>query len=293
MSSSKFKTRIAELKRDNISGAAEILRKAILLVKDELKENNEDYKDINDLFELFKLVSSLKSEMAPLKNIWIYFVDFHQKGVPIKELADRVLSRIDQESENLTRELVLFLQKVKMIMTFSRSSTIREGLKELLRKGSKNLPELVIFESRPTKEGEKLALETCKSGYKVHYLIDAAMTVAIKKFKPDCILIGADTLFPNGNIVNKVGSYALALLARKFNIPVVVVSSTLKLLQQTSKFNTIDYPLKEIWKHEIPDSLDILNPYFEMIPGSLITGYLTEFGYSTNIPEVKLQIKKD
>jgi translation initiation factor 2B subunit (eIF-2B alpha/beta/delta family) len=295
VSSESFKDAIESLKADKISGSEEIVRKAIQIVDKEIESKPKMYTNINDLMGMLLEVSKIKKEMAALKNVLIYFIDFYKIGVPVVDLADRVLDKLDHQREQVMEKLIPYIKKSKKLMTFSRSSTIAHSLLKISEiQDKKNLPEVVLFESRPALEGKKFAIELSNAGYQVNYLVDAAMGMAMKTFKPDSVFIGADTIFPNGNVANKIGCHALALFAYQFKTPYYVVSTTLKLLLKTVPFPIQSYKSSEIWsKDSRPESVKVFNPYFEVIPANLITGYFTEFGMSQNIPDVKMEIEKD
>lgn len=295
MSSTSYKDAIESLKADKISGSEEIVRKAIQIIDDEIEREPNSYKNINDLMTMLLEVSKIKKEMAALKNVLIYFIDFYKIGVPVVDLADRVLEKLDFQREQVINKLIPQISQSGKIMTFSRSSTIAHTLLKISEnKNKKDLPEVILFESRPALEGKKFAMELSEVGYNVNYLVDAAAGMAMKTFKPDCVLIGADTIFPNGNVANKIGCHSLALFAYQFEIPYYVVSTTLKLLLKTVPFPIQSYKSAEIWSKESrPESVKVFNPYFEVIPANLITGYFTEFGMSHNIPDVKMEIEKD
>ncbi|MCK5304967.1 MAG: hypothetical protein KAJ72_06940, partial [Candidatus Heimdallarchaeota archaeon] len=231
---------------------------------------------------------------AALRNVLIYFIDFFQLGVKVEDIADRVLEKLDNQRESLSEKLVPILSESKTMMTYSRSSTFVYSLFKLLDfKNREELPELVIFESRPALEGKKLALEASKAGFKVNYLVDAAMGLAMKTFKPDIVIIGADAIFPNGNVANKIGCHALAMFAYQYKVPMYVTSSTLKLLLKAIPFAIQSYKSTEVWSKDKPEDVKVFNPYFELIPANLINGFITEFGISDNIPDVKMKIEKE
>ena len=282
------------LKADNISGSEEIVRKAIQIIKQQISYYPEEYTSMNDLIIMLREIIKIKKEMAALRNVLIYFIDFFQLGVRVEDIADRVLEKLDNQRESLSEKLVPILSESKTIMTYSRSSTFVYSLFKLLDfKNREELPELIIFESRPALEGKKLALEASKAGFKVNYLVDAAMGLAIKTFKPDIIIIGADAIFPNGNVANKIGCHALAMFAYQYKVPMYVTSSTLKLLMKAIPFAIQSYKSTEVWLKDKPEDVKVFNPYFELIPANLISGFITEFGISDNIPDVKLKIEKE
>ncbi|MCK4972990.1 MAG: hypothetical protein KAS52_06685 [Candidatus Heimdallarchaeota archaeon] len=294
MNTEWFESAILNLKADNISGSEEIVRKAIQIIKQQISYYPEEYTSMNDLIIMLREIIKIKKEMAALRNVLIYFIDFFQLGVRVEDIADRVLEKLDNQRESLSEKLVPILSESKTIMTYSRSSTFVYSLFKLLDfKNREELPELVIFESRPALEGKKLALEASKAGFKVNYLVDAAMGLAIKTFKPDIIIIGADAIFPNGNVANKIGCHALAMFAYQYKVPMYVTSSTLKLLMKAIPFAIQSFKSTEVWLKDKPEDVKVFNPYFELIPANLISGFITEFGISDNIPDVKLKIEKE
>lgn len=294
MNSEWFDSAIMNLKADNISGSEEIVRKAIQIIKQQISHNPEKYITMNDLIVMLREIIKIKKEMVALRNVLIYFIDFFQLGVKVEDIADRVLEKLDNQRESLSDKLVPILSKCKTILTYSRSSTFVYSLFKLTEfKTKEDLPELVIFESRPALEGKKLALEASKAGFKVNYLVDAAIGLAMKTFKPDIVLIGADAIFPNGNVANKIGCHSLGTFASQYQVPMYVASTTLKLHMKVIPFAIQSYKSTEVWSKDKPESVKIFNPYFELIPANLIHGFITEFGISDNIPDVKLEIEKE
>jgi len=292
--SEEFQEQIARLKTDKISGSEEIVRRAVLLIKNEIHLNPARFGKMIDLSEMLRKVIDIKKEMSALRNVLIYFMDFFQHGVAVEDLADRVIEKMDEQRNHLIDKLIPIISQCKNIVTMSRSSTIFCALKKLSEtQDSDKLPELTIFESRPALEGKKLALEVVNLGYKVNYLVDAAVGRAIKALNPDLVLIGADTIFPNGNVVNKIGCHALAIFAFQDKVPFYVTSTTLKLLLKSIPFTIQSYPSIEVWAKDKPKEVKVYNPYFEIIPANLITGFITEYGFSTNIPDVRLVLEKE
>ena len=294
MYSARFEEAIAELKAANISGSEEIVRKALQIVDEEIESAPEKYTNLSELTEMLAQVMKIKREMFALRNVLVYFIDFYYQNVPLDEVADRVLEKLDVQRKSIVEKVIPHLKKCKNIMTFSRSSTIVKCLTTLGEYvEDEKLPELTVFESRPALEGRKLALEAVEAGYKVNYLVDSAMGIAMKTFKPDLVLIGADVIFPNGNVANKIGCHSLALFAYQYDIPFYIVSTSLKLLLKAVPFSIHSYKSKEVWSKDRPENVKIFNPYFEIIPANLIKGYFTEFGFSEKIPDVKVELEKD
>jgi methylthioribose-1-phosphate isomerase len=92
----------------------------------------------------------------------------------------------------------------------------------------------------------------------------------------DCVLTGADRVAADGDTANKIGTYALAVLARHHAIPLYVVAptSTVDLATGTGA----EIPIEERDPAEITDRFVARNPAFDVTPAALITAIVTERG---------------
>jgi len=107
------------------------------------------------------------------------------------------------------------------VLTHSASATVREALRH-------TPPHKVICTvSEPGREGEHLALLLRAGGLNVELIDDDAALAAAGRAQ--LFLIGADTVFRDGSLVNKVGTAAIARAAKEAGIPVIVASETFKL----------------------------------------------------------------
>jgi len=89
--------------------------------------------------------------------------------------------------------------------------------------------------------------------------------------------LGADAVTDRG-VINKVGSFALALAAREHSVPVYVFAERKKFLPaSTSALRIGEMPPEEVWEDPEP-GVKPRNVYFELIPMSLIRGIVVEDG---------------
>jgi translation initiation factor 2B subunit (eIF-2B alpha/beta/delta family) len=136
------------------------------------------------------------------------------------------------------------------VMTHSASATVREACLY-------TPPErLVCTVSEPGGEGAQLAEELRAEGLDVTLVDDDRAVEALQAAQ--LLLVGADTIFRNGALVNKVGTLALAREAQRLAIPVVVASETFKLVPFDPE----------------PPNEDV----FDFVPAELVTLVVTEEG---------------
>ena len=107
------------------------------------------------------------------------------------------------------------------VMTHSCSATVREALEH-------TPPDRVVCTvSSPGEEGRELAEGLRESGLTVEIVDDPDAEHAVGTV--GLLLLGADTVFHDGSLLNKVGTTGLAKAAKKANVPVIVACEVLKL----------------------------------------------------------------
>ncbi len=148
--------------------------------------------------------------------------------------------------------------------------------------------EVFVFvdETRPRLQGARLtAWELVNEGIPHAIIADNAAGFYVSRGEVDLVLVGADRICRNGDFANKVGTYEVALLAKAHDVPFYVAAPT-------STFDTelptgADIPIEERDAREVlfigeyrlaPEGAEALNPAFDVTPGRLVTGFITEHG---------------
>ncbi|APW97527.1 initiation factor 2B [Halobiforma lacisalsi AJ5] len=182
------------------------------------------------------------------------------------EGIDRALAA-DDEAAATASELV-----VGTVLTLSRSGTVREALR-------RSAPDRVfVAESRPAREGidvaEELAADDAlECPVAVH--TDAAAAHVLASEDVDRVLVGADTVRPDGAVVNKTGTRAVAIAAAREGVPVTVVAATDK-VSTREEVNLESGPRDAVYDGDA--SIDVLNPTFDVTPADCVDAVATERG---------------
>ncbi|MFC1967053.1 S-methyl-5-thioribose-1-phosphate isomerase [Chloroflexota bacterium] len=141
-------------------------------------------------------------------------------------------------------------------------------------------------ETRPLLQGARLtAWELKKAGVPVTLITDSMAGWFMKQGKVDCVITGADRIAANGDTANKIGTYALAVLAGENNIPFYIAApvSTIDASLKTGE----EIPIEERPPEEVthiqgvsiaPEGTAVFNPAFDVTPHRLITAIITEKG---------------
>ena len=190
--------------------------------------------------------------------------------------TDRLLSELDTSRECVAEIGAKLIQNEMTIFTHCNSSTATQMLIKAKQDG-KNF-KVICTETRPAFQGRITAQKMIENNIETLFIVDSAAHVFIPK--ADFIIVGADAITPEGNVVNKIGTSGLAVLAHEACKPLYVVSELLKFdfVTHYSEFEGVEQrnPL-EVWK-DAPKALNVQNPAFDVTPHRYIHGLICEKG---------------
>ena len=145
---------------------------------------------------------------------------------------------------------------------------------------------VIADETRPFLQGLRLtAWELAQDNIPVTVITDNMAGHVMKSGKVNVVVVGADRIAANGDAANKIGTYMVAVLAKKHGIPFYVAApiTTLDLSLKSGE----EIPIEERDGREIthigdnqlgPDGVIVLNPAFDVTPNDLIAAIITDKG---------------
>jgi methylthioribose-1-phosphate isomerase len=142
--------------------------------------------------------------------------------------------------------------------------------------------EVLVCETRPLLQGARLTMWECgKLGLPATLIADGAAGWMMARGRVDAVAVGADRIARDGAVANKVGTYALAVLARHHGIPFYVVAPESTFDARTPSGDGI--PIEERDPEEVrwpaaPPGVRASNPAFDVTPACLVTAYVTDRG---------------
>jgi len=178
--------------------------------------------------------------------------------------ARQIIDSWDKASRRIVRHAERTLPR-GAIMTHSYSATTFAVLERLALRGSP----IIVTESAPLNEGKTTARLLARLSVPVTLISDAQAAAFMAE--AEAVLVGADTVFANGSVVNKVGTCALALLARNARVPFYVATETLKVAPGRPEAS-------QKAPEERQPGLAIPAVYFDLTPPRLVTALITEEG---------------
>ncbi len=234
-----------------------------------ITEDSEPRDVWNELRELAVELIESQDSMIGLRNA-VNMAMSSSEGNPGK-LVDQAYQEIKEIHRNTdsvvenTRDIV----QDKTVLVHSRSGTLIRSL------GESSPDKVVVSEARPRNEGVGTAEELARNGLDVTLITDAGMAQAVEEFDVDLMLVGADTINPDGHLVNKTGTRAMSYISIAFDIPLYVASTTYKITSTGYDWRDMDDP-ELIYSGDA--EIDIWNPIFDVTDSDGLDGYITEDG---------------
>ncbi len=162
------------------------------------------------------------------------------------------------------------------------------GVVRAMKESGKNV-EVLANETRPFLQGARLtAWELKKDKIPVTIVTDGMSGYLMQKGKVDAVVVGADRIAANGDVANKIGTYLVAVLAKRHNIPFYVAAPTSTIDLKCA--SGAEIPIEQRDPHEVshifghaitPRGVRVLNPAFDVTDHELVSAIITEKGVIT------------
>ena len=146
--------------------------------------------------------------------------------------------------------------------------------------------EVFVDESRPLLQGSRLtAWELQRAGVPVTVLTDGMAASLMRELGVDLCIVGADRVAANGDVANKIGTYALAIAARYHDVPFYVAAPTSTMDPATATGS--DIVIEQRDADEVrrvgnvvtaPPDICAYNPAFDVTPAALVSAIVTDRG---------------
>ena len=158
----------------------------------------------------------------------------------------------------------------------------------VVRKASQdgNIKKIYVTETRPWFQGSRLtASELLHDNLSVTIIVDSAAGYLMNSECINWVIVGADRVTLNGDVINKIGTYNLAILAKRHSAKFMVVAptSTIDIATKSGFDVSIEHrdekEIKYFYDQLIaPKNASVFNPVFDVTPNNLIDVLVTEKG---------------
>lgn len=282
--------RIRAIKEDVRQGGSELSRSALADICD-----YADACDVDsatelkaELMDLAMQVQQARPSMAVLWNVLQRWIE-QMAGMPLdnlnlaREFAADQARRLSETSElagkQITQQVSPQVVPGSVVMVHSYSTTVMQILESL--QGSEF--KVIMTESRPGIEGRRLARKLSELQVPTTYITEAQIGTFMRYV--DLVLIGADSVLQDGSVVNKAGTYLVALAAYDQEVPVWVTAESFKhTLTHADEVELEEMDADELQLPQI-DFIRPRNIYFDITPAKLISAWIDENGYRTDFAQ--------
>ena len=159
------------------------------------------------------------------------------------------------------------------------------GVVRAAREAGKTI-EVYADETRPFLQGSRLtAWELRKDHIPVTVIADNMAATVLSQGRVNCVIVGTDRTAANGDVANKIGTYPLAVMARRHGVPFYVAAPLSSVDLNCASGEAI--PIEERSPKEIvefagkpvaPKGVSVFNPAFDVTPAELVSAIITERG---------------
>lgn len=278
---------VAAIADDNVAGAVEIAEQSAKLLLQVAQTNSMLPRDAlrEALLAVGWTLIRAHPTMAPLVNLingMLWKLDAPEKqshaSQAVCEAIGEFQRRLHVHEAAIAETALRLIPEDSMIVTTGRSITVRAALRHAMRAGRRF--RVVCAEGRPACEGRSMAADLAAAGMTVTVVIDALALSFVAD--ASLVLVGADHLGSHG-LVNKVGTYGLALAAGAAGVPIYALCGSEKFLPPgyTPPAQT-HWPAEQVWANA-PPNLKITNLYFDTTPLSALAGIVTEQGVQPTV----------
>ncbi len=279
--------RITELADDHRSGATALAAQAaeVFTLAAEVSRAPGEAQFLADLAEVGHVLMAAQPAMAPLFHLANSVLNAVER-TPAEAKRASVAATAKGFAAGLTRRNARLVDVAQagfgaeeVVLTLSASATVEAAL--LRGHGAGLVRRVLCAESRPLNEGVELARRLAQAGVAVTLVADALAPSLVRE--ATLVLVGADTVSARG-VVNKVGTYALALAAEAAARPFVVLAASDKLLPtrltDLAALVGEERDAAELLVAPIP-GVAVLNRAFDLTPLNLVSSVVTEKGALT------------
>lgn len=162
------------------------------------------------------------------------------------------------------------------ILAFTIGETVLRGLVAARSRGKEFV---VIVAGQDPAYLERVTCELAREGIRITVMSDLALAWGVSR--SSCVIVGADAIALDGSILSRIGTRALAVVARSEAVPFWVAADSTKtdLAAETGQeLRPRERGKFRLRRDRFPADTILFAPDFEMTPGSLVTGLITESG---------------
>lgn len=266
------------------TSAENMIRRMLKIVRDEymtarlIKENEERNLKENEPEELDNYIQeSLHKIVSSEEETDDYSQTFEDLKDSILDHINEFHTELETSIENITKEAIQHIHTNEIILTIGKSAIVETFLKEAAKQRTF---EVYVCECSPLNYGHEMAISLSKSKIQTKMIADSSMFGMMSRVNK--VIIGTHTVMADGGLRAVCGTHSVALAAKYYSVPVIVLSGLYKLSSQflrahEDKFNQFISPESVLRYSEgiITTRVQVYNPVFDYVPPELVTLFIS------------------
>ncbi|MDH5611690.1 MAG: S-methyl-5-thioribose-1-phosphate isomerase [Gammaproteobacteria bacterium] len=258
-----------------------------------------------DKLQLTELIAKLRAARPTAVNLMNYLDRLQNKvdqGALAKTISDEAVAIFEEDVRlcaAMSAHGAALVKPNARILTHCNTGSLATagvgtalGVITTAHQQGKNI-KVWVDETRPLLQGGRLtSWELEKAGVPYQLICDNVAGSLMAAGEVDIIFVGADRIATNGDFANKVGTYALAVLASYHQIPFYVVAPVTTIDPNCGHGR--DIPIEQRNAQEVrgvrgvsgssgechwtPKNAPVYNPAFDVTPAKLVTGWVLDKG---------------
>ena len=258
---------VEDIKRVKVQGAKEIAIYALKFLKNFCRKNGFKLK--------FEVAARVLEEARPTAVVLHNCLEILKKRRRLRTI-DQLIKKLESSTKKIAKVGSKVIKDNSKIMTYCHSSEALAVIAKAKRMNKKF--SVIACVTEPLEQGVKTAKELTSLKIPVTLITDNAIGFFIKEV--DCVIVGCDAIRKEG-IINKIGTYLLAISAKENKKPFYVVGSTMK-FDRRKKLIIEERPPEEVERKIIQrinrKKIKIRNVAFDLTPWKYVTRVITEKG---------------
>ncbi|XP_060536079.1 translation initiation factor eIF-2B subunit beta [Cylas formicarius] len=239
--------------------------------------------------EEFELASKKKGEALSLhhivmgsnENVLDYSESFSSLKSSLLEHLSEYEVELESSAENIATQALEHIHTNETILTLGQSKTVELFLKSAAKKRAFNV---VVVEGAPLYNGHSMAENLVKNGISTILIPDSAVFAMMSRVNK--VIIGTHAILANGGLRAINGTHTLALAAKRYSVPVMVLAHMFKFTptyigsHDHKSFNICASPANVIPQALGPvlNKVSVENPIYDYVPPELVTLFITHQG---------------
>ncbi|XP_054730351.1 translation initiation factor eIF-2B subunit beta [Anastrepha obliqua] len=258
---------------------ANIARRILKLIREEfdlLQAKVNKFADDQGSMSLHKLLTQTSSDVT---------VDYTEPQHLLRDALLDHLQEIETEletsSENICAQAEEHIHSSEVILTLGHSRSVESFLKLAAKK--RQFLTIIIAECAPDCRGHNLAAKLASGNVEIIVIPDSAIFAMMSRVNK--VIIGTHSVLANGGLRAACGSYTVALAAKHYSVPVIVLSPMYKLSPvhlcsyEQDAFNLVGCAGDVIGYDSLAShSAKVYSPIFDYVPPELVTLFISNIG---------------